>query len=445
MKKKTLNSEEKLLLNKISGYSAIAAAALLLTPSTAKGDIVYVDPADITLNESNTNYSIDLDSDGNMDFGFEFRKSSTTSTQTTTSTRQSYFGPSSSITFFSTTWTYYHSTFSSIYMRYVGQNEHIDASIEGDSFIAKHSNGYNINNTLSWNAENRPMASITNYYASYRTNYNGTWKTEGTSTKYGPWANDAENKYIIVKFKISDSWHFGWIRATVTLESGNSSLVIHDWAYEDEAETSITTGQAESPVPIELSKISAQVTPRGVLLDWSTASETENSGFIVQKRILGRNWESLADYHSFPILEGHGTTSEPHRYSWIDKNILPGTSYQYRIGDVDHENIIVWHEALDISISDEFTLMPEYFGLQNCYPNPFNPTLNIKYGLTEDLHTRVQILDIKGKIITTLENRLKKAGNYELQWNAENATSGIYFVRILAGEKKDLKKVLLTK
>jgi hypothetical protein len=129
----------------------------------------------------------------------------------------------------------------------------------------------------------------------------------------------------------------------------------------------------------------------------------------------------------------------------LDENVEPGTTYQYRLGDIDYANVIVWHDVREISVSEEAEQMPAEFGLQSAFPNPFNPSLTIKYGLTEDAHTSVKILDLQGKTIATLENKFQKAGSYELQWQAEDATSGMYLVKVISGEKSDITKVLLTK
>jgi hypothetical protein len=129
----------------------------------------------------------------------------------------------------------------------------------------------------------------------------------------------------------------------------------------------------------------------------------------------------------------------------LDENVLPGSAYQYRLGDIDHANKTIWHDVVDITVSEETANIPGEFGLQTAFPNPFNPQLTIRYGLTEDAQTLVRILNLQGKVISTLENKFQKAGSYELQWQAGDNASGVYLVEVISGEKKDLRKVLLTK
>ena len=180
-------------------------------------------------------------------------------------------------------------------------------------------------------------------------------------------------------------------------------------------------------------------------MNWETASETENSGYVIQRKTANGTWENLADFHNDPTLEGHGTTSESHDYTWVDDNVLPGCSYEYRLGDIDHANTTVWHDVVEITVSEEAENVLGEFGLQATFPNPFNPQLTIRYGLTEDAQTTVNILDLQGKTIATLENKFQKAGSHELTWQAGDNASGVYLVEVVSGEKKDLRKVLLTK
>jgi hypothetical protein len=202
----------------------------------------------------------------------------------------------------------------------------------------------------------------------------------------------------------------------------------------------------ETALPVELSNFIAQEQNGSVLLQWITESETENSGFILEKRIFEeQNWERVADYISNMTLVGQGTSTESKQYQYLDKNVQPGCTYQYRLGDVDYNNTISWHDAVEITMNVEVAQIPKVFGLQMAYPNPFNPTLSIRYTLTEDAHASVRILNLQGQTIAILSDKHQKAGSYELQWQATDIASGIYLVEVVLDEKSDLRKVLLTK
>jgi hypothetical protein len=74
--------------------------------------------------------------------------------------------------------------------------------------------------------------------------------------------------------------------------------------------------------------------------------------------------------------------------------------------------------------------LPTAFGLQEPYPNPFNPTTNIVVDLPQAGHVRLAIYDILGREIATLMNQSNGAGRYVVPWNAANVGSGVYLARV---------------
>jgi glucose/arabinose dehydrogenase len=74
----------------------------------------------------------------------------------------------------------------------------------------------------------------------------------------------------------------------------------------------------------------------------------------------------------------------------------------------------------------------ENFILFQNHPNPFNPSTKITYILTEESRIKVEIIGTLGNVIEILENRTRHAGNYELEWNAGNNSSGVYYAKLSA-------------
>lgn len=85
------------------------------------------------------------------------------------------------------------------------------------------------------------------------------------------------------------------------------------------------------------------------------------------------------------------------------------------------------------SINEESPL-PKEFSLLPNYPNPFNPNTAIIYQLPIGSDVTLKVFDILGKEVDALVNEYKSAGTYELNWNAANLPSGIYFYRLQAGD-----------
>lgn len=89
--------------------------------------------------------------------------------------------------------------------------------------------------------------------------------------------------------------------------------------------------------------------------------------------------------------------------------------------------------------------IPARFTLWQNYPNPFNPATNIKYQIPKESLVKITIYDVLGKNVATLVNEKKNAGSYEIEFNASNLASGLYFYKIEAGEFSDVKKMMLIK
>jgi photosystem II stability/assembly factor-like uncharacterized protein len=89
-------------------------------------------------------------------------------------------------------------------------------------------------------------------------------------------------------------------------------------------------------------------------------------------------------------------------------------------------------------------LLPE-FNLSQNYPNPFNPSTTIKYSLTQAERVTLSIYDLLGREVVKVTDEEKPAGEYETTWNASAYPSGVYFLRMQAGQFSETKKIVLMK
>lgn len=89
--------------------------------------------------------------------------------------------------------------------------------------------------------------------------------------------------------------------------------------------------------------------------------------------------------------------------------------------------------------------IPHEFYLSQNYPNPFNPATKIKFQIPEAGHTKITIFDILGREIRTIVNEQIKPGTYEIGFDADNLSSGIYFYQLQSGSYINTKKMILTK
>jgi Secretion system C-terminal sorting domain len=194
----------------------------------------------------------------------------------------------------------------------------------------------------------------------------------------------------------------------------------------------------DAVVPVELASFTASVlyidNSNYVELSWATATELNNQGFSVERKNSSTEWISLG------FIEGMGTTTETHIYSFKDNNVATGT-YSYRLKQIDFDGSFRYYELSDIvEVSTPFA----YNLLQN-YPNPFNPSTTISWQLKNDGMVTIKVYDQLGKEVATLVNEEKPAGSYEIEFNESSLASGVYYYRINAGSFVDTKKMILMK
>ena len=87
-------------------------------------------------------------------------------------------------------------------------------------------------------------------------------------------------------------------------------------------------------------------------------------------------------------------------------------------------------------------VIPNVFSIHNIYPNPFNPEANIIYTLPKNSDVKIAVYDIRGAVVAILENSFKTSGYYTVQWNAAGFASGVYFIEMLSGDFREIKKVI---
>jgi hypothetical protein len=90
------------------------------------------------------------------------------------------------------------------------------------------------------------------------------------------------------------------------------------------------------------------------------------------------------------------------------------------------------------------TSRPSRFSLGN-YPNPFNPSTEIRYEILTPSTVRLDVFDILGRNVATLVNGRQSTGAYQVTFNAASFSSGVYFYRLQAGSFSETKRMLLVK
>ena len=98
-----------------------------------------------------------------------------------------------------------------------------------------------------------------------------------------------------------------------------------------------------------------------------------------------------------------------------------------------------------LRVTEQDLPIPKVFSLSQNFPNPFNPTTTINFGLPKESYATLKIFNLLGEEIADIVNENLEAGNYTVEWNASTVPSGIYFYRLQAGEFVQTKKLILLK
>lgn len=197
---------------------------------------------------------------------------------------------------------------------------------------------------------------------------------------------------------------------------------------------SIIKLNSKNPIPVELNTFTSTVIGNNVSLNWSTATETNNKGFAIERKATDGSFEEIA------FVNGFGTTTEVQNYSFVDNNLLSNT-YNYRLKQIDFDGSYAYHNLNQ----EVFVGAPTVFSLSQNFPNPFNPSTLISYQIPVDSKVNITVYDLLGNVIAVLVNEEKAAGSYEIKYDASSLSSGVYFYKLLAGEFVSTKKMNLLK
>jgi hypothetical protein len=192
-------------------------------------------------------------------------------------------------------------------------------------------------------------------------------------------------------------------------------------------------------VPVELASFDgAPIDGSAVQLEWRTASEQNNAGFRVERSRGSGPWQEVGFVDS---KSESGTPSEPRTYRLTDEDLPYGADtleYRLRQVDVDGSATVVAERAVEVG-------GPERFALHGSFPNPFQERTTIRYELPEEREVTIAVHDARGRKVRTLLRGEAQRGRQETTFAAEALASGVYFVRMQAGDYRETRKLVLVR
>lgn len=197
--------------------------------------------------------------------------------------------------------------------------------------------------------------------------------------------------------------------------------------------------QHPSVIPVEFSSFTATQSQGKVILNWETATETNNRGFEVERKVI--KGDNDAHFITVGFKNGFGTTTSPKSYTFSDDvSSLGAEKVVYRLRQIDFDGRSSYSDEVLVD-----NLLPTSFNLEQNFPNPFNPVTNIKYTLPENGIVTLSIYNLLGEKIVELVNEMQTAGEYSVEFNAEKFASGNYVYRLNFNGNTITKKMTILK
>lgn len=194
-------------------------------------------------------------------------------------------------------------------------------------------------------------------------------------------------------------------------------------------------GSASSPLPIELLNFNAELVENTVVLDWATASETNNDYFIIERSADGKSFTPINQ------LKGAGNSIQKLAYTITDASPLTGVSY-YRIKQVDFNGDYSFSNVKSISYLNGN--LPVNHAAFVVYPNPTENSAQLFFpNMKSEQVVNLMVYDISGKLVhagtVTLHEQQQKI---QLP---ENMLPGAYFIVCNSGDQMHKQKLIVIK
>ena len=180
------------------------------------------------------------------------------------------------------------------------------------------------------------------------------------------------------------------------------------WTWQGGSNGQLTVN---APLGVEWKNLTAENYKNHIYLKWTTASETNNEGFDIERSADGSVWKSIG------FVKGQGNSSHETEYSWTDTDPLQATSY-YRLRQVDFDGKFTYSETRSVSQQEKATF--------SVRPNPFTSHISLD-NLSE---ARVEVVDLAGRTVF-----IAASANNNLSIDLEKLTQGMYLLRVTEGSK----------
>lgn len=294
---------------------------------------------------------------------------------------------------------------------------------------------------LKWKTQtNAPHSPVVDYVSSTR------FKTDVTAAQtYGRlWASDQQVPWY--RYQTNNEWYQVWydddssLGLKYALAQSKNLLGVGMWAlgYDGDRQElwNELYNRFYATVPVELTSFTVKQFGGSVLLNWNTATETNNRLFTIERSAVNKD----AEYQIIGSLDGAGTSAAPRHYTLTD---MPGAlgTYIYRVTQHDFDG------TQRVIATEQIQLTHENLGyaLHDAYPNPFNPSVKISYTIPRQTQLRVAVYNQLGQLVSVIRDEVMSAGEYQEYFTPAGLSAGIYILTMQSEFGSISKKLVYVK
>ena len=191
-------------------------------------------------------------------------------------------------------------------------------------------------------------------------------------------------------------------------------------------------------LPVELTAFAATADGDGAVLTWTTASETNNTGFEVEHAPAGAPaaspWQTLA------FVEGAGTATDARTYRYRADALEPGR-HRFRLKQVDHDGTFTFSAEVEVTVE-----LPGTYRLTGPYPNQFNPQAVFTLAVARPQSVRIEVFDLQGRRLAVLHDGPVEANETRrFTIDGTSLASGVYVIRAAGEHFAASRQALLVK
>jgi hypothetical protein len=190
----------------------------------------------------------------------------------------------------------------------------------------------------------------------------------------------------------------------------------------------IATGDHASALPVTLTSFNAAYKSGIVNLNWTTASEINNSHFEIERSVNGQSWNIIGR------VEGHGNSLVTNNYAAFDnlQGMIPASNIYYRLKQVDFNGVYTYSDIRTVNINDAQAAL-------STFPNPAANVLNVQWNSKSNDNAVLRIMNING--VTVYTETVSGSGDLKRQIDMSAYPAGTYYVQVIAADNTSSKTI----